>query len=261
MKFTALAIIPARYASSRFPGKPLIEIAGKSLLQRTYEQVLKSALVTRVIVATDDERIYAHAHSFGAEVVYTSIDALTGSDRIAEVVKNDRTLLNFDAVINVQGDEPCIDPETIDKVLLALRDTPHTHLTTAVCPLQTIEQYNNPHVVKCVKALDGRALYFSRAPIPGSKLGSKSGSTLGSTSEVDLLFSSYKKHIGIYAYRPHFLLTYTTLPLTPLMQVEDLEMLKVLEHGYSIYVTEVTTPAPDVNVPEDINEVLKWMRF
>lgn len=250
MSFSALALIPARYSSSRFPGKPLVNIQGKSLLQRTYEQVKKSSLVQKIIIATDDKRIYEHALSFGAEAVYTSENAPTGSDRIAEVLKNDKNLLRFDAVVNIQGDEPCVDPSTIDKVIGLLRDVPTTNLTSAVCPIQSTEQYQNPHIVKCVTSLTGQALYFSRAPIPGSK------STVLSGAQS----SMYKKHIGIYAYRPHFLLHYSSLPATPLMLHEDLEMLKVLEHGHSIYVVEVAKPAPDVNTPEDINEVIKWLK-
>lgn len=240
------AIIPARYQSSRFPGKPLVDIGGKSLLNRTWEQVQKCSDITRTIIATDDERIFKHALSFGAEVIMTSKECPTGSDRLAEVVHKKPELLSYDVIINVQGDEPCIDPATLSKVAFTLFNNTTASIATAISAIQSEEDFHNPNLTKCVKALSGKALYFSRGPIPASKKYSKG--------------ENGYRHLGIYAFRPNFLPIFAQLLPTPLMMYEDLEMLKAMEHGFDIFVTVVETQAPDVNSPEDIEKVLNWTK-
>ena len=248
MPHGVVAIIPARFASTRFPGKPLVSIKGISLLERTYRQVIKCPEITRVIIATDDERILDCAQKFHAETVLTSSSCPTGTDRIAEVIKKDSCLLEARAIVNVQGDEPCIDPENISKVIDTLLVSTTASIGTLVSPIACESDLRNRNIVKCVKTLSGKALYFSRHAIPGSK---KEGELCSGFC--------YFRHIGLYAYRPPFVLTFASLSPTPLQQAEDLEMLRALEHGYEIHVAEVNHHSPDVNTPEDIEEVIQWI--
>lgn len=242
-KPAAVAIIPARFGSTRFPGKPLALIAGKTLLQRTYECAAHCPTLARIIIATDDQRIFEHAQSFGAEVVMTPSDCPTGSDRLAFVLSQDPTLQAADVVVNIQGDEPCLDHETITALIDALFCDPSSVMSTAAYRLTDPEEATNPNTVKCVVGHDGAALYFSRSLVPG-------GRTAGLQSGTP-----YYKHVGIYAFRPDFLLKYPLLPMTPLQIAEDLEQLKVLEHGYKIRVVIVKSIGPDVNTPEDLKKV------
>lgn len=244
----AVAIIPARFASTRFPGKPLVPIKGITLLERTFRRVLLCPDIVRVIIATDDERIASCGRSFGAEVCMTSTSCPTGTDRLAEVIQKDKELLQASAIVNVQGDEPCIDPDTISKAIAALLGDGSNSIGTVIAPIRSEEDLLNPNVVKCVKTLSGKALYFSRQVLPGSKKEHSLNS--GCT---------YFRHIGMYAFRPEFVLTFASLPATPLQKREDLEMLRAMEHGYSIGVAEVENHSPDVNTPEDIEEVTRWI--
>lgn len=238
-----VGIIPARYGSTRFPGKPLVKILGKTLIQRTYENAKHCALIDKLLVATDDQRIYDHVREFGGDVVMTPEDIANGSDRSAYVLKNDPSLQNAKVVINIQGDEPCIDPDVLKKVSEILLSDPAAVMSTAVVPLSSEEEANNPNVVKCVLDLHHNVLYFSRALIPGHR-------KLHFRKEV-----SYFRHVGIYAFRSDFLLKYGSLPMTPLQRCEDLEQLKVLEHGYKIKAAIISSIGLDVNSPEDIQKV------
>lgn len=240
-------VIPARYNSTRFPGKALHSIKGLSLLERTYRRVKLCPLVSSCIVATDDERIAQEARAFDADVVMTSVSCPTGTDRIAEALRSREELKNGEMIVNVQGDEPCIDPETITKVIEALRSSPNENMSTAVAPIRSEEELLNPNVVKCVITASRKAMYFSRHVIPGSKNG------------IHMNAIPYFRHVGIYAYRPEFLLHFSSLPSTPLQQAEDLEMLRAMEHGYAIAVAHVDHHSPDVNVPSDIQEVEQWI--
>lgn len=242
-KSTIVAIIPARYASTRFPGKPLVNILGKSLIQRTYENTLLCKELDEVIVATDDQRIYEHVKNFGGNALITPESCPTGTDRLAYIVQNDPGLLQAEMIINVQGDEPCLDPHVITLLIEALRSDPSAAMSTPVTRIEDQEEADNPSEVKCVLALDGTILYFSRALVPG-------GHKLSYQKKIP-----YYKHIGIYAYRPDFLLTYTKLPMTPLQLAEDLEQLKVLEHGYKIKAVVAKSASAGVNTPEDIKKV------
>lgn len=242
----SIGIIPARYASSRFPGKPLAMILGKTLLQRTYENALRCSSLKHIVVATDDERIFSHVKSFGGNVIMTSEDCENGTERLAEVCKLNPSLQS-DIVINIQGDEPCVDPETIDAVIAILRGDPKASMSTAAVLLKSREEALNPAIVKCTIDTGQNALYFSRSLIPANKKGSYCDNT------------SYYRHIGIYGYRSDFLLEYVRLPKTPLQISEDLEQLKALEHGHRIKVAFVSEASIGVDTPEDIHEIEKLL--
>ena len=247
MSLKNIAIIPARYASVRFPGKPLVQIMGKTLLQRTYENACQSSCLDEIIIATDDQRIFDHAHSFGAKVVMTSDKCLNGTDRIAEVLHMHPDYLKASVIVNIQGDEPCIAPETIDRTIKVLLEDPQAMMSTVATQLTNEEEALSPSIVKCVMDQRMNALFFSRTLIPANKTGDFDPNV------------TYFRHIGLYAYRPSFILTYQELPKTPLQSAEDLEQLKVLEHGYRIKVAVVDRASPGVDTPEDIQTVEKWI--
>jgi 3-deoxy-manno-octulosonate cytidylyltransferase (CMP-KDO synthetase) len=239
-----LGIIPARYASTRFPGKPLIHLLGKSLIQRTYENTLLCKALDEVVVATDDQRIYDHVREFGGNVVMTSMDCPTGTDRLADVLKREERYNNTRIVVNIQGDEPCINPAVIEKAVSCLIHDEKAVMATAVVPMVS-GAGTDVNTVKCVMDLNGYALYFSRSLIPGGRSGTPQAET------------TYYKHVGLYVFKRDFVLTYASLPPTPLQLAEDLEQLKVLENGYSIKVAVVDYVSLEVNVPEDIQKVEK----
>jgi len=231
--------IPARYASTRFPGKVLAKETGKYLIQHTYERASKATLADQVIIAADDERIVAAAAEFGGRCVLTSPDHQSGTDRIAEVVAD----LDVDIVINVQGDEPEIDPQQIDYLARLLIENPEAPMATLATGLTDPNQIANPNVVKVVTTVaDGqaaRAIYFSRSPIPYDR----DNNGLSDPS-------CYLRHLGIYAYRKDLLLAITKLPQTPLEKLEKLEQLRVIEHGYPIGVGTVQHPCEGIDTPE-----------
>lgn len=242
-----VGIIPARYQSTRFPGKPLAPILGKSLIQRTYDNAKRAASLDELIVATDDARIYTHVLEFGGKALYTSAHCHTGSDRVAEAAQN---YPDADLIVNIQGDEPCLNPTTIDQAVAALHRDPDAVVSTAVTSLNPDLDPGEAaltSVVKCVFDRQGRALYFSRALIPSGKEG-------GCRTGV-----AYYRHLGLYVYRRDFLLSFAALPATPLMLAEDLEQLKVLEHGFKIHVVETSSSSPGVDYPEDIKKVEKHL--
>lgn len=232
-----VTIIPARYASTRLPGKPLLDIAGKPMIQHVVERVRQAKRIDRIIVATDDERIAAAVRSFGGEARLTAGDHPTGTDRLAEVAL---TLPEADLIVNVQGDEPLIPPRAIDALAAAFTDQPELQMATLITPL-TDEEADNPAVVKVAASLDGHALYFSRSLIPYPR-------NRGPQTR-------YFKHIGVYAYRRDFLLHFARLTPTPLEQTESLEQLRALEHGYRIRLIETPFHSVGVDTPEDLQRV------
>lgn len=242
-----LGVIPARYASFRFPGKILAPITGKSLIQHTYENASRCSLLNRIVIATDDVRIYDHVAGFGAEVVMTSISCPTGTDRIIEAIQKNPDLNDADIVVNIQGDEPCIDPEVIRKVAELLINDPQAVMSTAAVKFEPEEDIHAPSLVKCVFDCNFNALYFSRAPIATGHKG------------IWTPKSPVYRHMGIYCYRKDFLLRYAELPQTDLQKAEDLEQLKVLEHGYRIKVAVVDNFSIGVDLPEDIQKVEQWL--
>lgn len=242
-----VGIIPARYGSTRFPGKPLAQIAGKTLLRRTYENALQASQLEHLIVATDDQRIFEHVQEFGGQAVLTSPHCPTGTDRLAEVLTLQPDWMNASAIVNIQGDEPCVNPDVIDQLIEALLNDPSASMSTAATRVTSKEEAAPSSVVKCIVDQHQNALYFSRALIPANR-------------QVDFHPEHvYLRHLGLYAYRPSFLMTYQQLPPTPLQLMEDLEQLKALEHGYRIKVAIVDYAGVDVNHPEDINKVEQWL--
>jgi 3-deoxy-manno-octulosonate cytidylyltransferase (CMP-KDO synthetase) len=236
-----IGIIPARYASTRFPGKPLALIAGKPLIQHVVEQCQKAASLSDVIVATDDTRIWEVAQNF-CRVEMTSADHPSGTDRLAEVVRN----CECDAAVNIQGDEPLIDPTVIDAVAGALRDN---EMSTAATRIQAAEEYDNANVVKVVVNAAGRALYFSRRTIPYLR------DAASRSVDEQLAAFPFLKHIGIYGYRREALLRLVQCPVSPLEQAEKLEQLRALENGIAIAVVQVKYDSVGVDVPDDVARV------
>jgi len=246
MAMTVVGIIPARYASTRFPGKPLALIAGQLLVQRVVEQCRKAKSLSEVIVATDDARIAEAARQF-CRVELTRSDHPSGTDRIAEVVAR----LDCDAAVNIQGDEPLMDPAVIDAVAQALGDS---EMSTAATPIQDAAEYDNPNVVKVVVSAAGRALYFSRRTIPYLR-------DAASRSIHDQLAAfPFLKHLGIYGYRRETLLQLVKFPVSPLEQAEKLEQLRALEHGIGIAVVRVDYDSVGVDVPADVARVEQLLR-
>ena len=246
-------VIPARFASTRLPGKALLPMAGKPMIQWVCERAGRSR-ASEVIVATDDSRIADAARLFGAHVEMTAATHVSGTDRIAEVA---RTLGWRDAeiVVNVQGDEPLIPPALIDQVAGLLHANPEAHMATLSTPLARLEDLLDPNVVKVVAGASGRALYFSRAPIPWHR----DTAPVGLASQTT--FAGARRHIGIYAYRVGALLRLASLAATPLESAEKLEQLRALENGFEIRVADSVEPAgPDVNTPEDVERVLEHLR-
>jgi 3-deoxy-manno-octulosonate cytidylyltransferase (CMP-KDO synthetase) len=238
------AIIPARFASSRFPGKPLADICGKPMVQWVYERAALSTLVDRVIVATDDERIFQRVADFGGEAQMTGADHPTGTDRLAEVASRIET----DLVVNVQGDEPLIDPRMIDQAIGPLKADRNIVMGTLKSRIASVEEYLNPNVVKVVADRQGFALYFSRAPVPHPR------DVAGSLADHFLQLEIFK-HIGLYVYRRDFLLAFPSLPATPLESMEKLEQLRALENGFRIRVVETGLISQGVDTPEDLERV------
>ncbi len=239
-------VIPARYAASRLPGKPLAPIGDRPLIQWVWERACASGAGS-VIVATDDERVRATAAAFGADCVMTSPEHASGTDRIAEVVRA-RGFAADQIVVNVQGDEPFIEPALVAELAAALRLRPSCELATAAAPIRSIEEFLDPNCVKALRGLDGRALYFSRAPVPWPR----DGAPLGRPARWD----GALRHIGIYAYRVQGLLRLASLPPTMLELAEKLEQLRALEHGMQIHVIALDrAPPAGVDTPEDLARI------
>ena len=241
MRVKILGIIPARYASTRFPGKPLHPIAGRPLVQRVVEQCRKAKSLADVVVATDDERIAACARQF-CRVEMTRADHPSGSDRIAEVAAR----CECDAVVNVQGDEPLMDPAVIDAVAGALAGN---EMSTAATAISDVAEYDNPNVVKVVVGTNGRALYFSRRTIPFLR------DAAARPAAEQMAGFTFLKHLGIYGYRREALLRLVKFPVSPLENAEKLEQLRALENGIAIGVVQVNYESIGVDVPEDVARV------
>lgn len=230
-----VVIIPARYESTRLPGKPLADIDGQPMIQRVYERAAQARGVERVLVATDDTRIRDAVRGFGGDVVMTGREHRTGTDRIAEVART----LDAEVVVNVQGDLPLLDPAIVGAALAPMLADAGLPMATISTPITSREDFANPNVVKVVTDRDGYALYFSRSPLPCHRDGAPSGA-LG------------HKHIGLYVYRRDFLLSFAQLTPTPLEQAEQLEQLRALEWGFRIKVTAVEAASIEVDTPRDL---------
>ncbi|KAE8650180.1 3-deoxy-manno-octulosonate cytidylyltransferase, mitochondrial [Cucumis sativus] len=240
-----VGIIPARFASSRFEGKPLVEILGKPMIQRTWERAKMATTLDCVVVATDDARIAQCCKGFGADVVMTSESCRNGTERCNEALQ--KLEKKYDIVVNIQGDEPLIEPEIIDGIVKALQAAPDAVFSTAVTSLKPEDAFD-PNRVKCVVDSRGYAIYFSRGLIPFNKSG-----------KVNLQYP-YLLHLGIQSFDSKFLSMYPELESTPLQLEEDLEQLKVLEHGYKMKVIKVEHEAHGVDVPEDVDKIESFMK-
>ena len=240
-----LGVIPARYASSRFPGKPLIDLKGKTMIQRVYEGVKKSNILTDIVVATDDARIEAEVLRFGGKVMMTSAEHPSGTDRCGEVA---RKFYDYDVVINIQGDEPLVDYRQIDQLATAFIEST-TNIATLGIKQVSIEDILNTNRIKIVVDNTQNALYFSRSPIPN----------FANFKENPLAFYPFYRHIGLYGYRTNTLQELVSLTPTLLEQIESLEQLRWLFYGYKIKVVETNIETPNIDVPEDVEKVISLL--
>jgi 3-deoxy-manno-octulosonate cytidylyltransferase (CMP-KDO synthetase) len=239
-----IAVIPARYASTRLPGKPLASIAGRPMIQHVVERVRQAQNVKRVIVATDDERIRSAVEGFGGAALLTRADHRTGTDRVAEVAAH----VSAEVYVNVQGDEPLIDPGTIDAVVSEMLEDETVQVATPCSAIRQPNDIMDPNITKVVRDFDGNAIYFSHAPIPWVR------------DKDRPVAVKHWKHIGLYAFRREALLEFPTLPPGELERVEQLEQLRWIENGFRIRVVETEYDAVSVDVPEDIARVEQLLR-
>ena len=243
-----LGIIPARYASTRFPGKPLTMIGGKSMIQRVYNLCLKCEQLTEVAVATDDQRIYNHVTGFGGNAFMTSNEHRSGTDRIGEVLqilKSESPEKQFDVIVNIQGDEPYISPEQIERVINCFKDS-KAEIATLIKPISDGRELFNHNVVKAVVNRNGNALYFSRQPLPFLR---------GTEPAEWLNHHEFYKHIGIYAYKRQVLEVIVHLKASPLEKAESLEQLRWLENGFSIITAITDSETVAIDTPEDLSKL------
>ncbi len=234
--------IPARYGSTRFPAKVLAKDTGKFLIQHTWERACAANLPEKVIIAADYKTIVAAAQSFGAECIMTNPNCASGTDRIAEAVAD----INVDIVVNLQADEPEIDPANIDKVAQLLIDNPDAPMATLAADFQNAAQISDPNIVKVITDCNNKAIYFSRSVIPYDRDNTGIGN-----------IKNYLRHLGIYAYRKDFLLKITALPQTPLEKIEKLEQLRALENGFSILVAKVKHTCDGIDTHDQYAEFVK----
>jgi 3-deoxy-manno-octulosonate cytidylyltransferase (CMP-KDO synthetase) len=239
-----VVVIPARYGATRLPGKPLVLLAGKPMIRRVYERAKLAQRVDQVIVATDDERILKVVEGFGGEARMTRTDHRTGTERVGEVAAH----VAGDVFVNVQGDEPLLDPAAVDMAVSSLLEEPQASISTVATPVKTPGDIMDPNVVKTVLDFDGNALYFSRAPIPWVR-------DTGNKIQVRHL-----KHLGLYVFQREALLEYPTLPQGELERIEQLAQLRWMENGWKIRVAEVEHDAVSVDVPEDVARVEKLLQ-
>ena len=253
-----LAVIPARYGSTRFPGKPLAMLQGKPVIQHVYERVVQATRVDEAVVATDDQRIVEAIEQVGGTAVMTSQTARSGTERVAEVARTRTATI----VINVQGDEPLVQPEMVDQVAEFLQRHTAVPMASLMRRIASREDIANPHVVKVVVDRDGFALYFSRAPIPHAKdvtgeLRHVTGDTPHATRHTP---QTWFQHVGIYGYQRRFVMQFPHLEPTPMEAVERLEQLRALEHGYRIKLLETTHETIGIDTPEDLKRVEELLK-
>jgi len=237
-----IGVIPARFASSRFPAKVLANIDGKPLIRHVWEKATRCHELDEVLIACDHEDVFKAAHSFKAQVVMTDPNHPSGSDRIAEAIK----YLKVDIVVNIQGDEPFIDPLTIDALAVLLKQDAKILMGTVIKPITDEADFLNPNVVKCVVDAQGYALYFSRSPIPYHR-----------SKNASLEIKNYK-HLGLYAYRKDFLMEFKDWPKGTLESAEELEQLRALEHGVKIKTTVTKYESIAVDIPQDLQKAQAW---
>jgi 3-deoxy-manno-octulosonate cytidylyltransferase (CMP-KDO synthetase) len=252
---SVVAIIPARYGSTRLPGKPLVQIGGKPMIQRVYESASKARVLDRVVVATDDRRIEKAVRDFGGEVMMTSPDHASGTDRLAEVARK----VKADWLVNVQGDLPFVQAETISRAVMPLRRDRTIPMGTVCTGILEEAEWRNPNIVKVLVNRSGFAIYFSRAPIPyyrNSAVDPK-GVTISTRTKRRLWGF---RHLGLYVYRRDFLLKFARLRSTALERIESLEQLRALHNGYRIYVREVDERSVEVDTPADLKKAERYLK-
>ncbi len=252
-----LAVLPSRFASTRFPGKPLARIAGKAMVQWVWEAASAAPGVDRVVVATDDERIWKAVHEFGGEVVITDPNLPSGTDRVAAALE--ALGEPFDVVVNIQGDEPAMHPDTIGAVVDLMRNRPDLPMGTAACPFADLDEVFNPNAVKVVLDAGSRALYFSRSPIPYLRSSESFKPDFRGWARPEHL-QAFRRHLGLYAYRPEALRAFTRLPPHPLEQMECLEQLRALAAGMAIGVADTPHLSLGVDVPADVQAAEALLR-
>jgi len=243
----AIGIIPARYNSSRFPGKPLADILGKPMIQWVYERANRTKFLEKVIVATDDQRIFDTVTNFNGNVLMTSTTAANGTERVAEVAQN----LDAKLIVNIQGDEPLIDPDVIDQLIILMRENPTAPVGTLVKKIEDVENLINPNIPKVVVDKNFYALYFSRSIIPFHRDIADQRKWIRN--------EKYYQHIGLYIYHREFLLKFVKLPISNLERIERLEQLRILENAYKIKVALTETESIGVDVPSDIDRVISYL--
>ena len=276
MTSKALGVIPARWASTRYPGKLLADLVGKPLIQHTYEAAVRAHQLDKVVVATDDERIADKVHGFGGETVFTGTCA-SGTDRVCEAIAKMPTSAEYEFVVNVQGDEPRLDPRHIDDAVVTLRAEPSAVMSTLAAPIECPQLLHDPDVVKCVCDAHGNALYFSRACVPWPAAHAQvearphyrehveatdqagTSTKLLNAANTAPLQHRHLRHIGLYAFRREFLLRFPDLPPCALEQVEMLEQLRVLHAGFRIQVVVVSGAAPGIDTPEQMEAMRRDM--
>ncbi len=239
-----IGVIPARYGSTRFPAKVLANLLGKPMIQHVWEGAKKSKLLNDLIIACDDERVRDKAKSFGAKAVLTSPEHKSGSDRIIEAVSS----LNFDIVINIQGDEPLVHPSMIDGLAKAMLDDKACVMATVIKPLDDLKEIEDPNVVKAIVDHKGYAIYFSRSVIPYNR------------DKADVKSIGYYKHLGLYAYRKEFLMNFKNLPASRLEKTEQLEQLRVIQAGYKIKTVETPYNTMAVDTADDLKRVEEYLK-
>ncbi len=237
-----LVVIPARYGSTRFEGKVLANDTGKFLLQHTYERALSAQLADKVLIATDSEKVLHACESFGADCVMTSAEHQSGTDRIAEAVRD----IDADVIVNLQADEPRIEPANIDYVAKLLLDNNQADMSTLVAEFESKEQVADPNIVKAIVDINGKAIYFSRSVLPYDR----DSEGVGAAGE-------YLRHLGIYAYRKEFLLKFTSLNQSKLEKLEKLEQLRAIENGFTIITGKVAGAWEGIDTPEQYAEFVK----
>jgi 3-deoxy-manno-octulosonate cytidylyltransferase (CMP-KDO synthetase) len=254
-QLTSIVVIPARYESTRFPGKALALIAGRPMIEHVYERAARARGITRVLVATDDDRIARAVERFGGEAVMTSAAHTTGTDRLAEVAAR----IECDVIVNVQGDEPLVEPTMIEQAIAPFRDDPELLMTSLRARIVDAAELADPNVVKVVVDRHDFALYFSRAPIPFTRetyaVGPHFSAAGSGPTEVGPYCNGPWRHVGLYGYRRRFLPAFAALPPSPLEQTERLEQLRALEHGVRIKVLETPHFSIGVDTPADLAKV------
>ena len=243
----AIAVIPARYSSTRLPGKPLVSLGGRPMIEHVWERTRRSAKISRVIIATDDERIMRAANAFGAEAVMTRSEHRSGTERIAEFAATS-AIEGEEIYLNVQGDEPLVEPAALDTLVEALESDESVSVATLMVPIAKPADIMDPNIVKVVLDFDGNALYFSRAPIPWVR---------DRNAPVHV---QHMKHLGLYGFRRAALLDFPTLPLGDVERIEQLEQLRWMENGYKIRVAETAHDSVSVDVAEDVARVEELLR-